>query len=207
MDPERYRRVDQVFQQALSQTPDSVESFLREACGDDEDLRREVQSLLAHDRQAGSLIDSPVPSSIAMRQADQKDEDFSGRTLLHYQIVEKIGSESKDGRFLYYSRYRQKPGVYRIPVSGGSATLIFEAETALVFALTDSGIYFVDYQPRPPVLMFYDFATRRAKTIVPFHSDPAFTVGNALRISPDGQWLFYYGGIFRSEIMLMENFR
>lgn len=89
MDPERYKRLDKVFQQALSQPPESVESFLREACGTDEDLRREVQSLIEHERQAGSLI--AVLPAVAASQAVQKDEDLSGRSLLHYRLVERIG--------------------------------------------------------------------------------------------------------------------
>jgi hypothetical protein len=39
MNPERYKRVDQVFQQALSQPPERLESFLEEACAGDGDPR------------------------------------------------------------------------------------------------------------------------------------------------------------------------
>jgi hypothetical protein len=97
MNPERYKRVDQVFQQALSQPPESVESFLREACAGDEDLRREIESLIEHERQAGSVSwpDSPESGAglgrVRPQFSEQSDLELPGRSLLHYHIVEKIG--------------------------------------------------------------------------------------------------------------------
>jgi hypothetical protein len=58
MNPERYKKVDQVLQQALGLSPEQRNSFLQEACAGDEDLRREVESLIAHERQAASWPDS-----------------------------------------------------------------------------------------------------------------------------------------------------
>jgi eukaryotic-like serine/threonine-protein kinase len=89
MDRERYKRVDQILQEALSHSPDSLESFLEKACAGDDDLRREVASLIAHERQAGSLMNPPVPLAIVAHQAEE--QDFSGHTLSHYRIVKKIG--------------------------------------------------------------------------------------------------------------------
>lgn len=87
MKPERYKRVDQVFQQALSQPPENLESFLKEACAGDEALRREVESLIEVDRQGGSFLDSPVPGSMLLCQTEEPHPNFLGRTLLHYRCV------------------------------------------------------------------------------------------------------------------------
>jgi len=74
--------------------------------------------------------------------------------------------------------------------------------------LIDRGFYFTDVQPKPPVLRFFDFATKQNKTLAPLSQDPEFDARvYAPRISPDGKWVFYCGGIYRREIMLMENFR
>jgi len=119
------------------------------------------------------------------------------------------GWESSDGRFLYYYKRKagQKAGLYRVPVSGGPETLAVEAGAPLM-DLTDRGIYFIDTQPKPPILRFYDFAAKQAKTIAPLHQDPEFDArGYSPRVSPDGKWLYYCGGIYHQEIMLMENFR
>jgi hypothetical protein len=46
MTPERWRAVDTILRGALDCAPDRRADFVRDACGTDETLRREVQSLL-----------------------------------------------------------------------------------------------------------------------------------------------------------------
>ena len=59
MDPERWERVARLFESALERDPTAREAFLRDAAGDDEALRREVESLLAQDA-TPVVIDRPV---------------------------------------------------------------------------------------------------------------------------------------------------
>ena len=47
MTPQRWRRIDDLFDAALQLAPAERESWLQEACGGDEDLRAEVDRLLA----------------------------------------------------------------------------------------------------------------------------------------------------------------
>jgi len=42
MDPERYEQVVKIFGDAAKRAPSVRAQFLAEACGDDEDLRRQV---------------------------------------------------------------------------------------------------------------------------------------------------------------------
>jgi eukaryotic-like serine/threonine-protein kinase len=91
MDPGRWKRVDRILQQALTRPPESVSSFLEDACAGDEELRREVESLIEHDRRAAEFIGAPVFGSERAGDSRKTHPDFVGRTLLHYRIVEKIG--------------------------------------------------------------------------------------------------------------------
>ena len=52
MTPERWRRIDELFEGALKLDPAARESWLRGVCGDDEELRAEVGRLLAGDERA-----------------------------------------------------------------------------------------------------------------------------------------------------------
>jgi serine/threonine-protein kinase len=52
MTPERWRRIDELFDGALRLDPAEREAWLRKACGGDEGLRAEVARLLAHDKSA-----------------------------------------------------------------------------------------------------------------------------------------------------------
>ena len=56
MTPERWRRIDDLFDAALQLAPAERESWLREACGGDEDLRAEVDRLLAGDERENGEI-------------------------------------------------------------------------------------------------------------------------------------------------------
>jgi eukaryotic-like serine/threonine-protein kinase len=92
MTPEQWRVVDAILRASLSCEPARRDAFVAEACGDDEELRREVASLLAaHDR-AGDFLERPAsavlaggiaPTSLTRRLATA----LAGR----YQIEREIG--------------------------------------------------------------------------------------------------------------------
>jgi serine/threonine-protein kinase len=52
MTPERYKEVGQLYRAALEVEPERRAAFLAQACGDDEALRQEVESLLGLRRSA-----------------------------------------------------------------------------------------------------------------------------------------------------------
>src|SRR5215510_14571820 len=60
MDANRWKQIKEVYDHALDLCGDEREVFLAEACGDDPDLRREVESLLAAHEDAGSFLQSPA---------------------------------------------------------------------------------------------------------------------------------------------------
>ena len=64
-DQEHWRRVDGILEAALELPAGERAEFLERACGGDAELRREVESLLAHDRADGFLAD---PASTEARR-------------------------------------------------------------------------------------------------------------------------------------------
>ncbi|HET9352041.1 MAG TPA: hypothetical protein VFO02_12025, partial [Burkholderiales bacterium] len=59
MSDERWKRIDRLLQSALSRPPQEREAFIRAECPDDEALRNEVLSLLAHEDSAGKFLEPP----------------------------------------------------------------------------------------------------------------------------------------------------
>jgi len=59
MDANRWKKIKEVYDRALDLSGDAREGFLAEACGDDEDMRREVESLLAAHEVAGTFLQAP----------------------------------------------------------------------------------------------------------------------------------------------------
>src|SRR5262245_37041379 len=91
MKPERWQKVDRVFQSALERGPEERARFIDEACGDDDCLRREVETLLAADLAAGSLIDSPAYTRAAPLIAANEESSLLGKSVGHYQIISLVG--------------------------------------------------------------------------------------------------------------------
>ena len=59
MDPERWRRIEELYHSALAMKPDLRESYLDDLAGDPS-LRREVERLLERQSEAEGFIDSPA---------------------------------------------------------------------------------------------------------------------------------------------------
>ena len=55
MKPERWRQIEQLYDRALEMEESRRASFLREACAGDDDLRRELEQLLAEGRARGEF--------------------------------------------------------------------------------------------------------------------------------------------------------
>src|SRR4029079_18205464 len=60
-DDARWKQVESLFQRAVEMEAGSRDEYLRAACGDDEELRKLVESLLAHD--ASATAAAPVEKS------------------------------------------------------------------------------------------------------------------------------------------------
>jgi serine/threonine-protein kinase len=64
MDPEHWQRIEQLFESALQLAPEERDSFLDEACGGDQALRAEVDSLLAAAPEAKGFFEEPALARI-----------------------------------------------------------------------------------------------------------------------------------------------
>ncbi len=99
MEPERWRRVEDLYHSALDRHQNDRAPFLERACEGDEDLRREVESLLSCNNQAADFIESPalqVAAQLLTKEEIEKEAAAEslppGTTISHYRILEKIGA-------------------------------------------------------------------------------------------------------------------
>src|SRR5262245_36712524 len=90
MNAERYEHIERLFHEALEYPAEERDSFVDRACGADEDLRREVKSLLASDLRARNFIEEPPGEMAAALLTVQSS--LLGRKLGQYQIQSKLGS-------------------------------------------------------------------------------------------------------------------
>ena len=90
MSPERFRKVEALYHDALEHMPAHRSAFLAEACGGDEELKREVESLLEHRSASGTgILDRPPAELVTETSAIE----LAPHTVLgHYRIAERIGA-------------------------------------------------------------------------------------------------------------------
>ena len=98
MDPERWRKVEDLLQSALQLPADQREEFVRQACSGDAALEHEVRSLLISDRDAGDFLQRPaiqIAARAAARDRNSKSGDPSstleGQIISHYRVLSKLG--------------------------------------------------------------------------------------------------------------------
>ena len=96
MGPELWRRVEDLFHRVLELDESRRAEFLEESCAGDDALRREVESLLAHQKKAEHFIESPALEVMGKMVAREPSTTDGGRKLIgskvsHYHILEKIG--------------------------------------------------------------------------------------------------------------------
>lgn len=70
MEPERWRRIEEVYDAALNVDHGERIAFLDNVCDGDESLRVEVESLLAGEKQAATFLESPALEVAAKALAD-----------------------------------------------------------------------------------------------------------------------------------------
>lgn len=92
MTPDRWEKVSEIFHAATEIDPRHLEQFLNRECGNDDELRAEVLSLLAANDEADDFIDRPLVSKIANIPNSVPRAALAGTTLGHYQIESCIGS-------------------------------------------------------------------------------------------------------------------
>ena len=64
MNPERWRRVEELFHGALDLLPGARGAFLAKGCGEDADLRSHLELLLSKDEHAASLMEKPILADV-----------------------------------------------------------------------------------------------------------------------------------------------
>ena len=100
---------------------------------------------------------------------------------------------SLDGKYVYYAKGRDLPGLWRVPTAGGEEVKILDdpPPTAWAyFVVAENGIYYASPAGRKAALCFYDFRTQKSSVVRLF--DYFGSEGApGLSISPDGRYALY----------------
>src|SRR5499426_3738138 len=90
MTPERWKKLDALFHEALELQGEARADHLAKVCGDDGRLREEAERLLAAHEREGDFIEAPIFAETAGPTADDLDQSPVGRRIGPYQVISQI---------------------------------------------------------------------------------------------------------------------
>ncbi|HEY7179846.1 MAG TPA: protein kinase [Blastocatellia bacterium] len=147
---ERWKRIERLYHAALERDTATREAFLAEACADDEELRREVVSLIAYDGHHASLIESPALEVAAREWADESSSLLSRPSasappqIGAYKILSPLGRGGMGEVWLAYdTRLGRKVAIKLLPTeftSRPERVRRFEQEARAASALNHPNI-------------------------------------------------------------------
>ncbi len=92
MTPDREQAIERICQAALERDGAVREAFIADACGTDVALRREVESLLAHENTAAGFLDRPALAVAALEMSVVGHTLSAGQRLGNYTILSRLGA-------------------------------------------------------------------------------------------------------------------
>jgi serine/threonine protein kinase/Tol biopolymer transport system component len=92
MTPERWRRVLDLFDEAVELPLEEREAFLDAKCDGDAALASEVRRMVESDARANSLVDSPLIEGLLTNPTEQFEPSLVGRTVAGYELTDKLGA-------------------------------------------------------------------------------------------------------------------
>jgi eukaryotic-like serine/threonine-protein kinase len=86
---ERWKEVEPILDAALARAPDERAAFIAQACASDDELRRQVESLLAQEAAADGLLSTP---GFVLEANSLEPQAFIGRVIGPYTIRALLGA-------------------------------------------------------------------------------------------------------------------
>jgi serine/threonine-protein kinase len=105
MRPERLQRLDGIFHSALDLSPELRAAFLDEACGNDPDLRTEIESLISAHEQSGDFIEGSAADFAALLLAGDAPHV---KQVAQYEVDKRLGSGGMGEVYLATDRMGRK---------------------------------------------------------------------------------------------------
>lgn len=141
MNPDRWKQIDEILDAVLEIPSERHEEFLSEKCGGDDDLKREIRSLLKGQTSADNFMENSAMNLLAKEIAQDKEETSSlvGRQFGTYTVEKPIGAGGMGEVYLAHdAKLNRKVALKILPaefVADAERIKRFEREAQTISAL------------------------------------------------------------------------
>ena len=117
MEPKRWRQIEDLYHATLKQEVARRAAFLDDACAVDQELRHEVESLLACDESAARLIETPALGVAARAMAQDHANEIVGKQIGGYRLISQLGAGGMGEVYLAEdTRLKRKVAIKFLPL-------------------------------------------------------------------------------------------
>lgn len=143
MNTEQWKQVEALYNAALEIDAGERESFLTVACAGDEELRREVLSLVSSAERTDSFLEAPL-TTVGLMLMNAEDESLSGQAVGPYQLLELLGRGGMGEVYLAHDpRLNRRVALKLLPaaiVDDGERVRRFEQEAHATSAISHPNV-------------------------------------------------------------------
>ncbi|MEW6211922.1 MAG: protein kinase [Acidobacteriota bacterium] len=141
---DHWQKVEEIFYAAIERDSALRQAFLDEVCGEDKELRSEVESLIAAHESPGEFIDTPAYKVTGALVEDASSQSRMGTLVGHYRIIGQVGRGGMGEVFLAEdSQLGRKAALKFLPAAianNESSLRRFEQEARAASALNHPNI-------------------------------------------------------------------
>ena len=118
MNPERWRRINEIFEAAVARPLDERACYVERACAGELDLRRTVEAMLLADLKQNLYLDRPayeaVDSFLPSLIKDADSQNFSEAVIGGYRLIREIGSGGMGTVYLAYDAHLKRQAALKV---------------------------------------------------------------------------------------------
>jgi serine/threonine protein kinase len=162
MNPERWRKISEIFEAALDRPAEERASFLAEACAGDEELRQRVEAMLAADNQRSLLIDRPAYQALSgfstMGYQFEPQQSLSGAMIGEYRLIKELARGGMGKVYIAFdTRLGRTAALKVLPTQTASPERVvrFQREARTASSLN-----------HPNIITIYDFGNANGRDFI-----------------------------------------